>query len=110
MPAFPEQLRAYAFESITVNTTAVGCTSSKINQINSDGSRSQALSAYISCETATVRYTIDGTTVNASTNGHALTANQAILLTEPNDIKRFSAVRTGSTNGTLKVTYFGAGV
>lgn len=93
-----------AYESITANTTAVGFTAAKIASTNGG----QIVGALVSCETAQVRFTLDGTTVNASTSGHLLNSGDIMEVWGGNDLKNFKAIRTGATNGALKVTYYQA--
>lgn len=88
---------AKAFETLTIDNTSGGksLTSSKY------GTNTKAL---ITAETAQMRFTIDGTAPTA-TNGHILNIYDIIQLNSLSDITNFRAIRTGTTSGTLMVTY-----
>lgn len=95
-------MAAYAHESITVSKTAVGLTESNISKaINLFGREVSLVTCTL--ETATIRYTWDGTTPTSSV-GHLLNVGDKIFLDKDDAIK-FKAIRTGTTNGVLKVTY-----
>lgn len=68
----------------------------------------EAKEAYVTCETATAYYTMDGTTPNAGSNptvGHLLAIGGSVRLLGPNAIKQFLAINGGG--GTLlKATFF----
>ena len=92
--------RPHAHESITVDNTVggVGITATLIPQ---------TMKAVLTLETAQVRYTVDGTAPTTSV-GHLLEVGDALELDEQREIVNFKAIRTGSTSGTLKATYYKA--
>ena len=61
----------------------------------------------ITLEGGTVNYTLNGTTPS-TTIGHQIFAGDVLEIWESNNVKKFAAIRDGVTNGTLKVTVFGA--
>lgn len=91
---------AFAYESITVATTAIGCTTSTV----SPGGGPGAVRAMLTLETAQVRYRYDGIDPTSS-EGHLLEIGETLVLEGAANIDRFRAIRTGSTSGVLKVTY-----
>lgn len=93
---------AFAHESVTVDATAGGVSLTAATY--APGGRPGAVKAVITCETAQVRYTYDGT-APTTTVGHLLESGSAIIVEGPGNISKFKAIRTGGTSGTLKVTY-----
>jgi hypothetical protein len=99
-----QMFRAVDFETITVNTTAIGFTSTKIDSF--DGG--QIVVAFCTVEDAPIRVIFNtGTTVNATTNGHQYSAGDFFNVWHPN-LPQFRMIRSGSANGKLKVSYFQA--
>ena len=103
MPRFPNTsvviitgLAPFAYESITVANSAIGLTS---------GTYSDATRAEMTLETAQIRYRLDGTNPTSS-EGHPVEVGDLIILNSAAQIAGFKAIRTGSTSGVLKVTYF----
>lgn len=87
---------AFAYESITVAATAIGCTAATYLE---------ASRAEMTLETAQIRIRDDGTNPTSS-EGHIVEVGDTILLTSPAQIAGFKAIRTGAVSGVLKVTYF----
>ena len=86
----------FAYESITVAATAIGCTSSTY---------SDATKAEMTLETAQIRIRIDGTAPTAS-EGHIVEISDIVTLTSASQISQFKATRTGGTSGVLRISYF----
>lgn len=84
------------YESITVADSAIGCTA---------GTYLDATRAEFTLETAQIRIRDDGTNP-ASDEGHLVGVGDTIVLNSAAQIANFKAIRTGSTSGVLKVTYF----
>ena len=62
--------------------------------------------ALITCETAQVRFTVDGT-APTTTVGHLLNPGDILKLDSNADIAAFRAIRTGETSGVIKATFSG---
>ena len=92
---------AYAYEAITVSSTALGLTAS--NYAESPSTRGTVKRVLITVETDQVRFTTDGTTPTSSI-GHLVDARQTITLEGRDDIAKFKAIRV-TTDASLKVTY-----
>ena len=88
----------YAYESITVADAAISLTSATYDQVGYN------MQAFITLETAQVRWRIDGTDPTSS-EGHLLEAGQNLTLQDSQAVKNFRAIRTGATSGVMKVTY-----
>lgn len=88
----------YAFEAVTVDNTAggVGLTAATFDS---------STRAHISLETAQIRYRVDGGAPTA-TVGHILEIGCMVELESASEIANFKAIRTGSTSGTIQVSYF----
>lgn len=86
---------ASAYESVTVAGVAIGFT------VLTYGSNRFA---FITCETAQIRFRVDGISPTAS-EGHLLNPGDMLKLNSNEDITAFKAIRTGSTSGVLKVTF-----
>ena len=89
----------YAYESLTISSTAVGLTASVY------GEDVRVMQAFITLESAQIRFRIDGNNPT-TTEGHLLEAGQNLTLENYNAIKNFRAIRTGSSDGNIRVTYF----
>ena len=62
--------------------------------------------ALVTCETAQVRFTINGTAPTVDI-GHLLNPGDTLKLDSNEDITAFRAIRTGSVSGVLKATFAG---
>ena len=91
--------QAFDYESVTVSTTAVGLTASKFNAY-----AAYEVKAFMTLENAQIRWRIDGT-APTSTEGHLLEAGQNLTIEGYKNLSQFRAIRTGTTDGVLKVTY-----
>lgn len=89
------------FETITVSTTSVGLTASKVYP--SDGIA--AKEAVVSVENASIRYRADGTDPTAAV-GHPVASGQEIVLTGTANLAAFKAIRSGAADATLTVSYY----
>lgn len=91
--------KAFAHESITVDNTAQAFTAATYLTGGEKAKR-----AVITIELAQIRYTYDGTTPTSSV-GHLCNPFDVITLIGSDNITNFRAIRAGSTNATIKVTY-----
>lgn len=91
---------AEKYESIAVGATAVSFTAG--TRVNSDGFAAKR--AVVTVEDAQIRYRYDGTAPTAS-EGHLANPMDAIILKGNSNINNFQAIRKGSTNATIRVTY-----
>ena len=90
---------ASAHESKTVGATVGGVALTA-------GTYGTSIYAFITAETAQMRYTVDGTAPTTA-NGHLLNPGDILKLDSNADIVAFRAIRTGSVSGVIKVTYSG---
>lgn len=97
-------LEPFAYEAITVSSTAVGFTATAYGT----GGATPAM-AYFVLDSATIRFRVDGGTPT-STVGHLVTFASNVSVTVCGDvaIKKFRAIRTVS-DASLKVTYYKLG-
>jgi|GEM_PF-1048132 len=86
----------FDYESVTVTNTAIGLTAATYLD---------ATRAEMTLENAQIRIRDDGVNPTSS-EGHPVEVGDIISLTSAAQIAGFKAIRTGSTNGVLKVTYF----
>lgn len=91
--------RALNFESVTVTDTAQSLTAS----VTTGGVVLRGQRAFISAETAQMRFRYDGT-APTSTVGHILESGQTVEIVGYDDILNFRIIRTGATSGTIRVT------
>ena len=89
-----EERDAFGFESLTVGASAVGFSSAN-----------DARAALVTVEDASIRFRIDGTDPTSEV-GHLLNPGDSIILRNVNNIRRFRAIRAGTADATLRVTYF----
>ena len=94
-------MSAYAYEAITVSSTAIGFTAAKLALAQSLYKR-DIKEVLVTVETNPFRFTVDGTTPT-STVGHLLNAGD-IYTCNGEDASKFRAIRTGS-DASLKCTY-----
>lgn len=87
---------AFAFESVTVTTSAIGLTS---------GTYANAIRAEMTLERDDIRVRTDGTNPSA-TEGHVIEAGSVITLEGTAEIAAFRAYRADVTDAILKATYF----
>ncbi len=87
---------AFAYESITVTGTAKSLTAGTYT--------TDAKKAFISIESASIRWRIDGTAPTIS-EGHLSYVGQTITLNGYSQIARFSIILATATSATIKVTY-----
>ena len=92
----------FDYEDITVDNTAGGksLTASKYRPTSSP----QAETAFITVENGPMRYTYNGT-APTSTLGHKASNGTILVLKGQHQMDTFRAIRTGSTDATLRVTY-----
>ncbi len=101
-PAEAGEYRPVSFEQITVTNTAGGLTTSKYYTAATD----KVLADYAECvlETAQIRFNDYGTAPTSSV-GTPLEVGQYVIL-RYDQMKGFSAIRTGATSGVLNVRYY----
>lgn len=92
----------FDFETITIDNTAggVGLTAAKYRPTNGV----QAEAAFITVEGGPIRYTYDGT-APTTTVGHKAVSGTILVLKGQHQMENFKAIRTGTTDGTLQVSY-----
>lgn len=107
MAASQRYATAYDYEAITVSTTAVGLTSTKVTPSDAANTpaHGKAFEVFISVETNGIRYRIDGTDPTAS-EGHPVASGEAITITGYNNIRRLKMIRSGAADAAVKVTFF----
>ncbi|MBM4285815.1 MAG: hypothetical protein FJ128_11300 [Deltaproteobacteria bacterium] len=93
------------YEVITVSTTAVGLTGTKIRPTSGTFKGLTAQAVLVSLDNGDVRFRIDGGLPTAS-NGHSLTSGDTLVLNGSQSLLNFRAIRQGDTNGILRVTYY----
>lgn len=84
------------YEAVTVAATAIGLTPSRYQ--NADR-------AFMTLETAQIRFRYDGASAPTATTGHVLDPAGSLTVDGPDALRTFQAIRTGGTSGTLTVTY-----
>lgn len=91
---------AFAYESITVSTVAIGFTLATLRPTTGR----EAASAFVTSEDDVIRWRMDGTNPT-TTEGHVLAVNSQLLIEGINNIRSFRAIRDAGTDVVLKVTY-----
>jgi hypothetical protein len=87
---------ADSYEAITVGATAIGTTTATVGRASWGMCR---------CETAEIRYTLDGATTPTSLIGVVLEPLEWIVLNDRFQLRNFRAIRT-SASASLKCHYF----
>ena len=88
---------ADSYESITVAGTAIGLTQATVGIAKWGMCR---------CETAEIRYTMDGATTPTDAIGVLLEPFEWIVLENPDQLRNFKAIRTTAVSAYLKCHYF----
>lgn len=102
MQIYGQQLSPFARETVTIDDTAGGV--SLTSATYAPATFGPASRAYISVETAQIRFTYNGTAPTTSL-GHILEAGDILIIEGIQHIGNFKAIRTGSTSATIQVTY-----
>ncbi len=92
-------LNIFAFETISIEAVAVGFTAATI--VNSNDA--YAKKALVTVESAQLRWRCDSNPT--STVGHLLQPGDVLILIGSENIRNFKAIRTGSTNAKISVSY-----
>jgi len=96
---------AYAFETLTVDTSTRTLTSAYLTRLSSPGpSINPDTSAFMTVETATLRWTINGSSPT-STSGHKATDGDTISITGYDNLRNFRFLKVSGSDGSLQVTY-----
>jgi hypothetical protein len=98
---------AYDYESITVSTTALGFTATKITVANTaigSANPRRAKEVLLTVETNTIRFRLDGTDPTAA-EGHLLAVGDSLNIEGEDNIRRFRMIRA-TADATVKVTYY----
>ena len=93
------------YEEVTVGVTVAGFSQAKIMPTTGPYARLSARAALVSSENGDIRFRIDGGLPSAS-SGHYLTNGDTLVITGTQAIQQFRAIRSGDTDGVLRVTYF----
>ncbi len=96
------QRAAVSFEQLTISTTAIGWASTTVAPAANAPEVTYCVGIL---ETADVRYGVDGTNPTSSV-GHLLRAGDQLEVVGIDNIRRFRAIRAGSTNGVLPTTCY----
>ncbi len=100
---------AFAWESVTFDATAggIGFTSATYNPTVTDkpSEFSRAEVAVLSCQTAQMRYRVDGGTVTSS-NGMLVNPGDMLIVYGFSNISAFRGIRTGGTSAVCDITYY----
>jgi hypothetical protein len=100
-----EDLRqAFAYETLTVSTTALSLTAATYDTVASASTAGRAQKAFITANDQPARFRWDGGTPTASV-GHKLAAGETIVVTGIVNMRNFRIIREGATDVNLAVTY-----
>jgi len=94
--AFSAELESFDHEILTVTDSVTSLTPEKY---------SDAIRAFMTLETAQIRYWDDGSDPTSS-EGHPVNVGDIIILDSAAQIADFKATRTGDTSGKLMISYF----
>lgn len=94
-PPWCSGLVAYAFETVTVSSTAIGFTASLFSNVKA---------AQIAVKTANIVYRVDGGAPTASV-GYPVVAGKSVLVCGENNVRNFLAIRSTVT-AAMDVTLF----
>lgn len=93
-------------EHPTISTSALPLTESAYNSQANVGGGGGAVMAVITTENDTMRFRTDGTAPTSSV-GHQVAAGSTLVICGAQNIRLFKAIRSGSSDVVLQVSYFG---
>lgn len=96
-------MATFAYEAITVSSTAIGFTAGTLAKASSLYYRDVS-KAMVTVETAPLRFTVDGATTPTDAIGHLLNPGDIVYI-DGGDVAKFKAIRTTSTDSAIKVSY-----
>jgi len=99
------QFRPTGYEAITVDDTAGGKSLTVAKYFTVATSKVVSDLAVITVESASIRYTDDGTTVTSSAGTPVLPYGE-IVIGSFEALKNFRAIRTGDVSASIKVRYY----
>jgi hypothetical protein len=102
MSSTTDIVKAYDAEAITVSSTAIGFTASKV--VHASNGSIHPREAIFRVETDEIRFRLDGTDPDAST-GHLASAGETIKITGEADIVAFRAIRV-TNDASIFAHYF----
>lgn len=94
------KLEAYAYESITVSSTAKRLTLANIYVTP------PAKAAIVSVDSAPIRWRDDGTDPTSSEGHFAIPTGEPIVLDNANRMVDFRAIRQSSTDASIRISYY----
>lgn len=98
--------KVYDKEQLTVSTSAVSGTASKIDQVDADGPINfKASAATLYVVTNNIYYTFDGTTPSAS-NGEIAYAGDRVAIAGYQKVKNLRMLRQSGSDATVNLTYY----
>ena len=108
MPIIPEYSgSAYAHETLAVtNAVKTGTVAIHTPTSVTDATAVKPRAVLITVHAQPIRYTFDGTNPVAAATGHYAAAGTEIFISGYANVKNFKAIRDGSTDAAIGVTYF----
>lgn len=94
-------LRAFAFESLTISTTALGFTKSAYDPLGAP----VAIAAIVTIETADARYRTDGLNPTAAI-GHIAVSGSTLTVCGTGSIRTVRFIRKDATDAVFRVTFY----
>lgn len=93
------------YEAVTVGAQAVTLSLAKIKPQTGPYARLEARAALMTSEGGDIRFRFDGSPPTAS-EGHYFTSGDTLVITGTQALQQFQALKAGTDNSTLRVTYF----
>ena len=90
----------FASETVDVSTASIGLTAATFKP----SAAGEAWEAFITVDTAAVNFWLDGTAPTSSV-GHAAATGSTLIICRAS-LPLFRAIRSGGSDGKLRVTYF----
>jgi hypothetical protein len=109
-----DSIPAVDHEAITVSTSALGLTASKLTAFAAANARDtdqsyvdikRAHKVLITTETDKVRFRLDGTDPTSAT-GHELAAGDSLEVAGFSNLSKLRFIRSGAADATLRVTFY----
>ena len=94
------------FEELQVENSSCWFQRGKITPTSGPYTGMSAQAGLISLEGGDIRFRLDGLSPPTSTSGHYMTSGDTFLLVGTQALLQFRAIRVGSDDGMLTITYF----
>ena len=92
-------------ESLEVGDSVVALSPAKLSPLSGTFANIKARAAQVTLEDGDIRFRLDGGDPTG-TEGHQFLVGTSLSIVGTQTLRQFRAIRSGTTNGTLRITFF----